>query len=210
MRNRVIYALFAFSGFAGLIYEAIWARYLKLLFGHSSYGQILTLMVYMAGLGLGAYGVGHWMKHVRRPFLLYASLELLIGLGGWTYHSLHLLSSGYVFDLAAKHSLSPPALAKPEADGRFGDDLALGDFSGRYVSGSDGGLDALRQRPWAAGFALDVFYQFSGGSSGHALRLLLFLACAGNGGHFASGECSKSASGTEFCFALPALGSPKS
>ncbi len=51
--NVLIYFLFALSGFAGLIYEGSWARYLKLFLGHSSYGQVLTLCIYMGGLAIG-------------------------------------------------------------------------------------------------------------------------------------------------------------
>ena len=50
-----VYLLFSLSGFAGLIYEALWARYMKLILGHSSYGQILTLVIFMGGLGLGSF-----------------------------------------------------------------------------------------------------------------------------------------------------------
>ena len=38
--NILVYFLFALSGFAGLIYEGSWARYLKLFLGHASYGQV--------------------------------------------------------------------------------------------------------------------------------------------------------------------------
>lgn len=36
------YALFALSGFAGLIYESIWTHYLKLFLGHAAARQIPT------------------------------------------------------------------------------------------------------------------------------------------------------------------------
>ena len=56
--NILVYFLFALSGFAGLIYEGSWARYLKLFLGHSSYGQVLTLCIYMGGLAIGSFVAG--------------------------------------------------------------------------------------------------------------------------------------------------------
>ena len=41
------YWIFAASGFAGLIYESLWARYLKLFLGHAAYAQILVLAVFL-------------------------------------------------------------------------------------------------------------------------------------------------------------------
>ena len=35
--------IFAASGFAGLIYESIWAQYLKLFLGHAAYAQTMVL-----------------------------------------------------------------------------------------------------------------------------------------------------------------------
>ena len=37
--QRVLFALFALSGFCGLIYESIWAYYLKLFVGHAAYAR---------------------------------------------------------------------------------------------------------------------------------------------------------------------------
>jgi len=37
--------LFFLSGFADLIYEHIWSRYLMLFLGHADYAQDLTIMI---------------------------------------------------------------------------------------------------------------------------------------------------------------------
>ena len=70
--NRFIYILFTFSGFIGLVYESLFARYLKLFLGHSAYGQILTLCVYMGGLGIGSFFGASLARKSRNPFVLYA------------------------------------------------------------------------------------------------------------------------------------------
>ena len=94
----VVYILFALSGFAGLIYEGSWARYLKLFLGHSSYGQVLTLCIYMGGLAIGSFVAGKMVEKVKRPLLGYAAVELVIGIGGVVYHPLYNLLTEYFFD----------------------------------------------------------------------------------------------------------------
>ena len=69
--NILVYFLFALSGFAGLIYEGSWARYLKLFLGHSSYGQVLTLCIYMGGLAIGSFVAGKLVERTKRPLLGY-------------------------------------------------------------------------------------------------------------------------------------------
>ena len=96
--NALVYFLFALSGFAGLIYEGSWARYLKLFLGHSSYGQVLTLCIYMGGLAIGSFVAGKMVEKVRRPLLGYAAVELAIGIGGVAYHPLYNLLTGFFFD----------------------------------------------------------------------------------------------------------------
>lgn len=96
--NILVYFLFALSGFAGLIYEGSWARYLKLFLGHSSYGQVLTLCIYMGGLAIGSFVAGKMVEKVRRPLLGYAAVELAIGIGGVAYHPLYNLLTGFFFD----------------------------------------------------------------------------------------------------------------
>lgn len=96
--NVLIYFLFALSGFAGLIYEGSWARYLKLFLGHSSYGQVLTLCIYMGGLAIGSFVAGKLVEKVKRPLLGYAAVELGIGIGGVIYHPLYNLLTGFFFE----------------------------------------------------------------------------------------------------------------
>ena len=50
----VLVAVFALSGFSGLIYESIWTRSLKLFLGHAAYAQTLVLAIFMGGLAVGA------------------------------------------------------------------------------------------------------------------------------------------------------------
>jgi predicted membrane-bound spermidine synthase len=96
--NTLIYFLFALSGISGLIYEGTWARYLKLFLGHSSYGQILTLCIYMGGLALGSFIAGKLTARIKRPLLAYGITELFIGLGGMFYHPLYVFATNLFYD----------------------------------------------------------------------------------------------------------------
>jgi len=96
--NILIYLLFALSGISGLIYEGTWARYLKLFLGHSSYGQILTLCIYMGGLALGSFIAGKLIGRIKRPLLAYAITELFICVGGIFYHPLYIFVTNLFYD----------------------------------------------------------------------------------------------------------------
>ncbi|MGD9201973.1 MAG: spermine synthase [Chitinispirillia bacterium] len=93
-----IFLLFAVSGFSGLIYEAIWARYLKLFLGHSSYGQILTLCIYMGGLGAGSFIAGKNLHRIKNLLLAYSVCELCIGIGGFIYHPVYVFTTRHLFN----------------------------------------------------------------------------------------------------------------
>ena len=80
--------LFALSGFAGLVYESVWAGYLKLMAGHASYGQILSLCVFMGGLAIGSHISAKIVDRARRPWAWYGLAEIAIGLGALLYHPL--------------------------------------------------------------------------------------------------------------------------
>ena len=104
--NIAVYFLFALSGFAGLIYEGSWARYLKLFLGHSSYGQVLPLCIYMGGLAIGSFIAGKWVTKTKRPLLGYGIVELFIGIGGIAYHPLYNFLTGIFYDSQFTASLS--------------------------------------------------------------------------------------------------------
>jgi len=105
MPNNLIYLLFALSGISGLIYEGTWARYLKLFLGHSSYGQILTLCVYMGGLALGSFIAGKLTARIKKPLLAYGITEAFIGLGGMFYHPLYVFATDLFYDSAWSRTL---------------------------------------------------------------------------------------------------------
>ena len=75
----VVLGSFFISGVAGLLYQVVWTRYLALFLGHTSYAIIAVLAAFMGGLALGNAWLGAVADRVRRPLLMYAGLELGIG-----------------------------------------------------------------------------------------------------------------------------------
>lgn len=84
--ERMLLLLFVASGFAGLVYQAIWSHYLGLVLGHAAYAQTLVLAIFMGGMALGAWLVsargGRWTGLIRA----YAIVELLIGVTALVFH----------------------------------------------------------------------------------------------------------------------------
>ncbi|MDZ4048331.1 MAG: spermine synthase, partial [Pseudoxanthomonas sp.] len=101
-------ALFVASGFAGLIYQAIWSHYLGLSLGHAAYAQTLVLAIFMGGMALGAWLVSRFGSGWRRLIFAYALVEIVIGLAGLLFHPFFLsyteFSQGTVYP-----GLSSPA-----------------------------------------------------------------------------------------------------
>jgi len=110
--RALLYLLFAFSGFAGLIYESVWAQYLKLFLGHAAYAQSLVLMIFMGGMALGAWLIGRHSERLSQPLLAYAAVGLMLGVMAllfdrsfrgvqdWIYDAvIPVLDSGLLIDL---------------------------------------------------------------------------------------------------------------
>src|SRR5258707_13572521 len=74
-----LFAIFAVSGFAGLIYESIWAHYLKLFLGHAAYAQTLVLAIFMGGMAIGSWLVSRFTGRIPGPPPRYPAAELGIG-----------------------------------------------------------------------------------------------------------------------------------
>ncbi|HEV8355583.1 MAG TPA: hypothetical protein VGQ17_02340 [Gemmatimonadales bacterium] len=95
----VLALLFVLSGAAGLFYEAVWSRYLSLFVGHDAYAQILTLVIFLGGMGIGALAAGRRSERLRDPLFVYAVVEALIGIVGLAFHdAMYLPVTGWAFD----------------------------------------------------------------------------------------------------------------
>jgi len=78
-RFAIVLACFFLSGLAALIYQTAWTQQFALVFGTSELALVTVLAGYMAGLALGASAAGRLAHRIDRPLLVYAILELGIG-----------------------------------------------------------------------------------------------------------------------------------
>ncbi|WP_386067589.1 fused MFS/spermidine synthase [Tahibacter sp. UC22_41] len=78
--------VFALSGAAGLIYQAIWSQYLGLFLGHAAYAQSLVLAIFMGGMALGAWWVSRHGTGWRNLLRAYGHVELVIGIAALLFH----------------------------------------------------------------------------------------------------------------------------
>lgn len=82
------------SGFAGLVYEATWARYLKGVLGHEAYAQALVLGIFLGGLAAGAALAGRHIGRIRHPLVGYAVIEAVLALVAVYFHDVFVAIRG--------------------------------------------------------------------------------------------------------------------
>ena len=78
--TRWVYGLFVCSGFAGLLYEVVFAKHLGVIFGGTALAAYTVMATYMGGMALGAWLGGIIADRVRAPLKWYAVFEAVIGL----------------------------------------------------------------------------------------------------------------------------------
>jgi len=82
LNKWILLAAFVISGFTALIYEVAWIRPLQLIFGSTIYAISTILTSFMFGFALGSYTHRDLADNVKNPALLFAGLQLGIGLYG--------------------------------------------------------------------------------------------------------------------------------
>src|SRR5256885_1906953 len=95
----MLFAIFAASGFAGLIYESIWTHYLKLFLGHAAYAQTLVLAIFMGGMALGSWISSRKSPRWRNLFAAYAITEAVVGVLGLVFHEIFTSATGLAYDV---------------------------------------------------------------------------------------------------------------
>ncbi|HHH44325.1 MAG TPA: hypothetical protein ENK49_09320 [Gammaproteobacteria bacterium] len=78
-RYRAFVALFVLSGISGLVYQVVWARKLQIAFGVNLFAVAAVLAAYFLGMALGSWLGGKYSDRVRHPLVLYALIEVAIG-----------------------------------------------------------------------------------------------------------------------------------
>ncbi|MBJ6762398.1 fused MFS/spermidine synthase [Myxococcaceae bacterium JPH2] len=75
--ERIAPLLFG-SGLCSLVYQTVWLREFRLIFGASTAASAAVLAIFMGGLGLGGALLGARADRHERPLTFYANLELLV------------------------------------------------------------------------------------------------------------------------------------
>lgn len=80
--RRMFLGLYLLSGTTSLVYQVVWSRLLTLEMGQTAAAVSTVLAAFMGGLALGAALAGRAAPRLspRRALLIYAGLELLVGL----------------------------------------------------------------------------------------------------------------------------------
>jgi spermidine synthase len=105
---KLLFALFALSGFTGLIYESVWSHYLKLFLGAAAFAQSFVLAAFMGGMALGAWLASRWSARLKNLLAAYGWIEAAIGVAALTFHESFLLLTQFSLDRVL------PALGTPE------------------------------------------------------------------------------------------------
>ena len=92
------------SGFAALIYQAVWLRQFRLIFGASTLASAAVLAVFMGGLGVGAWWLGRKVDRSLNPLAYYAWLEIGVAVSAaatplllWVVRAAYLAVGGSFF-----------------------------------------------------------------------------------------------------------------
>src|SRR3977135_344148 len=94
-RRRFLFGLFVVSGFTGLIYESIWAQYLRLFLGHAAYAQTVVLAMFMGGMALGSWLVARYCARLRQLLWIYLLVEAVIGIFGVIFHRMFVATTDF-------------------------------------------------------------------------------------------------------------------
>jgi predicted membrane-bound spermidine synthase len=106
---KLLFALFALSGFTGLIYESVWSHYLRLFLGAAAFSQSFVLAAFMGGMALGAWLASRWSARLASLLAAYGWIEAAIGLAALLFHEVFVLLTQVSLD----HVI--PALGSPGA-----------------------------------------------------------------------------------------------
>ena len=104
--SAFLYIIIFVTGFAGLIYQVAWQKYLSRMLGSDSIATAIILATFLGGLSAGYYICGKLTTRVKNHFKAYAVLEGIIG--AWC------INFPMLFDMLASATqhwrFSPPLL----------------------------------------------------------------------------------------------------
>src|SRR5437879_820665 len=126
---KLLFALFALSGFTGLIYESVWSHYLKLFLGAAAFAQSFVLAAFMGGMALGAWLASRWSTRLKNLLAAYGWIEAAIGVAALIFHESFLLLTQFSLDRVLPALVAIARLGEPAA-------VAAASSGGSMPSGS--------------------------------------------------------------------------
>ncbi|WP_085993142.1 fused MFS/spermidine synthase [Oceanobacillus senegalensis] len=76
----LVLMVYAISGFSSLSFEVYWTKILTLFFRDSIYDFTIVLSGFLTGIVIGSYICGKFIKKMRNPIFIFASLMIVNGL----------------------------------------------------------------------------------------------------------------------------------
>lgn len=84
-RTTLPFLLFFLSGFTGLVYQVLWMKELRILFGSTTFATSTTLCAFFLGLSVGSSFFGKRVKNYRSSLRVYGVLELAVAVSALLY-----------------------------------------------------------------------------------------------------------------------------
>ena len=81
------------SGLCALVYQTVWLREFRLIFGGAAPAAAAVMAVFMGGLGVGGWWFGKLVERVRFPFRFYARLEIAVAVAAMASPPAFLIAS---------------------------------------------------------------------------------------------------------------------
>src|SRR5687767_4844237 len=78
--TSVVSLLLFGSGFCALIYQTVWLRQFRLIFGASTLASAAVIAIFMGGLGIGGHFLGRRIDRSANPLAFYGVLEVGVAL----------------------------------------------------------------------------------------------------------------------------------
>ena len=106
MQICFVIILYSASGFAGLMYEVMWLKELRLLFGNTTHAAATTFAAFFLGLVAGGHFFGERSGSLKRPLRTYAALEVGIAVSAFLYfglRDLYYILYNPIYSVFAQH-----------------------------------------------------------------------------------------------------------
>ncbi|HEX3583687.1 MAG TPA: spermidine synthase [Thermoanaerobaculia bacterium] len=100
-RLTIVALLVVGSGFCALLYQTVWLREFRLIFGASTSASAAVIAIFMGGLGCGGLFIGRRVERSADPLGVYGSLEVAVAISAglspllfWIVRAAYLTTGG--------------------------------------------------------------------------------------------------------------------